>query len=506
MRTIREILRLHFDAGLSFRAIARSCRKSTTTVSEILGKAEESGLSWPVDLTDKELESLLYRAEPYSTGKLAEPNWSELLVELKKKGVTRQLLWREYRENEPAGYGYSQFCFHLRKAMDRLSPVMRQDYKGGEKLFVDWAGLKVRYLENGKERWASIFVGALGASNFTFSQVYKDEAQGNWNLAHMECFEYLGGVPELTIPDNTKTGVTSPSYYEPDVNASYHELALHYNTAVMPTRVRKPQDKAKVETAVQIVEREIAAPLRKRVFTSFVQLRSTFGELLETLNDRPFSKLEGCRRSLFEQVDEPHLRPLPSRRYSMGDWGRCKVFKDYHIQAGKHYYSVPWKYIGETVDVRLGTAGVEIYHKGTRIACHKRSDKPGKSTTLAEHRPKAHTVIINRNAQDYLERGEKIGPNCKQAIQNTLDYFPHPEMSFRSCEGILRLAKDFSRERLEAASLVAVQSGSGGYKFLKNVLQNNRDRANTPLRPIPTPSHSNIRGRAYYAGKGDSSC
>ncbi len=499
MRTIREILRLHFAAHLSCRSIARSCNKSTTTVSEILKKAVANNLSWPTELSDDELESRLYTNVPETDLKIPEPDWDKVVLELKRKGVTRQLLWQEYRRQDPTGYSYSQFCFLLSQHMKKLSPSMRQSYKGGEKLFVDWAGQKISYVENGQEHKASLFVGALGASNLIFAQVYRDETQQNWSLAHMECFEYLGGVPLLTIPDNTRTAVSRSDYYEPDINPSYHELALHYNTTIMPARARRPQDKAKAETSVQISEREILAPLRNVTFHSFSDLRTAVAKLLEQVNDRPFSKLEGCRRRLFDEVDKPHLLPLPSRRYSLGTWSRGTVFKDYHVQAAGHYYSVPWQHIGESVDIRVSDTCVEIYHRGTRIACHQRSHQAGRNTTLGSHRPQGHNAILNRSSDEYIKRAEKIGPNCVQTIRHTLTYYPHPEMSYRSCEGILRLAGEHGGQRLEAACGIAVQANSGGYKFIRNVLQNKRDLIVQPQTALQAPAHINIRGREYYA-------
>ena len=500
MRTAREILRLHFEGRLADRAIARSCMKSATTVGEIIKKFKSAGLEWPIDMGDEELEDILF-PKPASTEGPHQPDWHALLLELKRhKSVTRMLLWKEYIERHPNGYKYSQFCHHLSEAARSVDPVMRQDYKAGEKLFIDWAGVKLPYIENGIAREASMFVAALGASNYTFVQVYPDEAQASWNLGHVECFEFLGGVPELIVPDNTKTGVTSPCYYDPDINSSYHELALHYGTAVVPARVRRPQDKAKVETAVQIAEREITAPLRNVTFHSLSELRTAVREKLDALNGRKFSKLNGSRNSLFDDLDKPVLRPLPSRRYSMGSWVKCTVFKDYHIQVEKHYYSVPWKYIGDVVEARIGASVVEVYRKGTRIACHKRSNEPGRSTTLEEHRPRKHNAMLQRSSQYYLEKAEKVGGNCVKTIAHTLDWYPHPEMAFRSCEGIFRLGRDYGTERLEKACYIAVKAETGGYKFILNVLRNNRDQFELIPTSTPTPTHANLRGKTYYQG------
>ncbi len=501
MRTAREILRLHFEGRLADRAIARSCQKSATTVGDIIRRFKASELDWPTDVDDEGLERAIFASFSQPAEESMQPDWHGLLIELKKhKGVTRKLLWEEYRETNPGGYRYSQFCHHLKVASKSVDPVMRQDHKAGEKLFIDWAGVRIPYVENGILREASMFVAAMGASNYTFVEVYRDEAQASWNQGHMDCFEFLGGVPELVVPDNTKTGVTSPCYYEPDINSSYHELALHYGTAVMPARVRKPQDKAKVETAVQIAEREIAAPLRNMMFQSLGELRTAVRQKLDLLNARDFSKLDGSRNSLFEYLDKPALSELPSRRYSMGTWVKCSVFKDYHVQVDKHYYSVPWKYIGEEVQARIGASVVEVYRKGTRITCHVRSHEPGRSTTLKEHRPEKHNAILKRNSQDYLDRATKIGENCHKTIAHTLNWYPHPEMAYRSCEGIFRLGKDYGHDRLERACQIAVQAESGGYKFIRNVLKNNRDQFELTPAPDPTPTHANLRGRAYYQG------
>lgn len=498
MRKTREIIRLHFECGLSGRKVAKSVNLSAGKTSDIIRRAKAAGLTWPLESRfndDSTLEDILYpelvpEPEPYRP----VPDWDETCRELRRKGVTRELLWQEYKAAHPDGYEYSRYCELLRNYKKHLEPVLRQEHRAGEKLFVDWAGLKMTYFENGCKKEASIFVAAMGASNYTFAQVYRDEKQANWNLAHIECFEFLGGIPELIVPDNTKTGVTKPSYYEPDLNPNYSALISHYGAAVLPARPAEPTDKAKVETAVQIVERWVIAPLRKMVFHSFGELRQAVNAKLRELNERPFQKLSGNRRQLFEEVDRPVLRPLPNSRYEMGAWCDATVYQDYHISIDRHFYSVPYRLIGERVSTRCTATTVEIYHKGNRVAIHRRSDQPGRATTAQEHRAPQHAAVIEMNCDKFLEKARKIGPFCEEMLRRTMDHFPHPEMGFRSCAGIIRLAKDYGPERTENACCRCLSMDLTGYKPLRNTLQNNLEDKPAEYREPNSPNHRNVRG------------
>lgn len=498
MRKTREVLRLHFECGLRFRAIGRSCRISATKAGEIVRAASEAGLSWPLpsELSDSGLESRLFGSNQTVTSKRL-PDFGKLAKELKRKGVTRHLLWEEYRRDHPTGYGYSQFCEHFRRYLNQLSPALRQEHKAGEKLFVDWAGQTIGYQENGELKQASLFVAVLGASNYTFADVFRDQKIGNWCAGHVGAFEFIGGVPAATVPDNPKTAVTRACYYDPDLNPTYKDLAAHYGTAILPARVRRPQDKAKVEAAVGFAETRILAALRDLEFASFGELKTAVQEKRRELNERPFKKLPGNRRQAFEQLDKPALKPLPPTPFELGVWQQAKVWGDYHIQVQKHFYSVPHEHLGRTVDVRVADRTVEVFFDGKRIAVHQRSHKAGGFSTLAAHRPEGHNAIIQRSAESYLRKAQLTGPNTLAVIRHTLAHFPHPEMGFRSCEGILRLKREYGVERLEAACAKALERNLSGFRVIKNILKNNREHQGSVA--VPAVRHPNVRGSKYYS-------
>ena len=347
MRKIEEILRLKYEAGLTHRAIAQSCSVSPSTVSEYVTHAKAAGLSWPLpeELNAEQLEELLFPQRGSASGRnIPQPDWAEVHKELRRKGVTLSLLWVEYRQEQPDGYGYSQFCHHYRQWAKQLKPMMRQKHKAGEKLFVDYAGQTMPVVDpqTGEIRQAQIFVATLGASNYTYTEAHWSQDLTNWIGAHVRALAFLGGVPEVLVPDNLKAGVKSPHLYEPDLNPTYLDFARHYGVAVVPARVRKPKDKSKVEVGVQVVERWVLAPLRDRTFFSLAELNQAMWELLAELNDRPMRHLGQSRRELFESLDKPALAPLPVQPYEFARWKKARVHIDYHVSFEKHYYSVPY--------------------------------------------------------------------------------------------------------------------------------------------------------------------
>lgn len=495
MRKTREVLRLHFEYGLKFREIGRSCRMSAGKVSEIVQAATTVGLHWPLppDLSDSDLENQLY-LDRSAASAIPMPDFEHLSKELKRKGVTRQLLWEEYRREHPDGYMYTQFCEHFRRYLAGLDPLLRQAHKAGEKLFVDWAGQTLGYWENGEKQQAQLFVAALGASSYTFADAYRNQQMPNWIGGHRDALAYLGGVPEMLVPDNTKTGVTKPCYYDPQLNPTYRDLAVHYNTVVVPTRILRPRDKAVVESGVRFAETWILAALRNHEFHSFGELRQAVREKCRELNEREFKKLSGNRRQAFEELDKPALKPLPATPFELGTWQQAKVWGDYHIQVQKHFYSVPHEHLGKQVDVRVTERMVEVFSDGKRIAAHQRSREGGRFSTLAEHRPDGHNAILQRSADSYLRQGQLAGPNTAAAIQQTFDYFPHQEMGFRSCQSILRLKRVYGIDRLEAACAKAL--GLSGYRVINNILQSNRENQNSA--DVPNIKHDNVRGAKYY--------
>ncbi|MCP4204977.1 MAG: IS21 family transposase, partial [bacterium] len=357
MRKTREILRLLWHLRFGVRKTARACQRSHATVVEYRTRAEEAGLDWAqVEAMDEvSLERHLFPATAWPPQRPL-PDWSEIYVEHKKPGVTLQLLWDEYKaEYGEDGYQYSRFCELYGQWRGRLDLSMRQQHKAGEKLFVDYCGQTVPITDpaTGETHQAEIFVAVLGASNYTYAEATRSQKLPDWIGSHVRTFEFLGGVSELVIPDNLKSAVDKPCRYEPDVNRTYQDLATHYSTAVLPARVRKPKDKAKVEVGVQIVERWILACLRHRQFFSLSELNTAIRGLLERLNNRPFRKLRGSRRSQFEALDRPALKPLPAASFEYADWAKGRVGPDYHLEVDEHFYSVPYQLVGQELDVRF---------------------------------------------------------------------------------------------------------------------------------------------------------
>lgn len=457
MRTIREVLRLKFGLGLCRNQIARSLGIAQGTVTAYLGRATRAGLGWPLaeDLSDEVLEALLFPPVVAPPCRRAPPAWATIHAELARKGVTLELLWYEYRREHPEGYGYSQFCQLYRQWRSTVDVVMRQTHRAGEKLFVDYAGqtLAVTDPTTGEIRTAEIFVATLGASNYTYVEAAPSQDLPAFIAAHQRAFAFFGGVPELVVPDNLKSAVTRAHRYEPELNRSYTEMAEHYGVAILPARAARPRDKAKVETSVQIVERWILAPLRDRVFFSFDELNDAIAPLREAMNTRPFQKLPGSRRSAFEEIDRPALRPLPSTPYAYATWKKARVHVDYHVEVEGHYYSVPYNYVGRQIDVRLTAGTVEcILGSRLRIASHLRSPHKGRHSTVTAHMPRAHQEYDGWSAARFQQRAARIGPATAELVGRLIAARAHPQLAFRSCFGILRLAGHYGHDRLEAAA------------------------------------------------------
>lgn len=503
MRKIEETLRLKYGVGLTHRAIAQSCSISAGTVSDYITRAKAAGLSWPLPegLSREELEALLFpgRAEPGRA--IVQPDWAAVHKELRRKSVTLSLLWVEYRQAHPDGYGYSQFCHHYRRWAKRLNPVMRQSHRAGEKLFIDYAGQTVAVVdpETGEATPVQIFVAVLGASNYTYAEAHAAQSLPNWIGAHGRALAFLGGVPGVLVPDNLKAGVKSPHRYEPDINLTYQEFARHYGLAVVPARVRKPKDKAKVEVGVQVVERWILARLRDRTFFSLAELNQAIGELLTELNERPMKHLGQSRRELFVELDQPALRPLPALAYEFAQWQKARVHIDYHIEFEKCYYSVPHTLIGKEVEIRATERTVEIFHHRRRQASHRRLSARGHYSTQRDHMPPAHQALADWSPERFLGWAEAVGPQTGYLIAAVLDSRLHPQQAYRTCLGILDLAKRYGQARLEAACRRALPAGIRSYKGVHNILKNKLDQVEQD-QPAATSlsTHSNIRGGSYY--------
>lgn len=506
MRHVKDILRLKFQNQLSVREIANSCGLPTSTVGDYLRRAELAGLSWPLpeNITDPELRERLMNAEPAAEqGGVTRPlpDWAVIHEQLRRKGMTLQLLWQEYQQVHPEGYQYSRFCELYDAWANTLEPVLRQVHEPGQKLFVDWAGQKVPiHHPDGSTGEASIFVAALGYSNKTYAHAFANEQLPHWIAGHCQAFAFYGGVSRTVVPDNPKTAVIRACRYEPVLHRTYQEMAAHYGTVILPARVLRPRDKAKVETAVQIVERQILAPLRDQRFFSVAELNRAIGPLLEQLNEKPFQKLEGSRNSWFDSQEKAALLSLPAHPFELATWSKAKVNIDYHVAVENHFYSVPYQLIHRDLDVRLTAQMVELFYQGKRVAAHRRSSQRGKATTIEEHRPKSHQRYLDWTPGRMIEWARKAGPQCAQLVEQILQSKPHPEQGFRSCLGIIRLGRGVGQERLEAACARALRFGTCSYQSVKSILEHGLDRtAPEPELPLNSPGHDNLRGQTYYA-------
>lgn len=507
MRKIREVLRLLWECGLSQRQVAGCCAIGKTTVVECASRARRSGLTWSAAsrLSDEELERRLYPA-PESIPATQRPSveWSVVHQELKRAGVTLQLLWEEYRSCEPRGYRYSRYCELYRQWRQRADRTMRQVHRAGEKLFVDYCGATVPVVDatTGEVHEAQIFVAVWGASNYTYAEATWGQGLSDWIGSHVRAFEFSGGVPEIVVPDNLRSGVNKACRYEPELNRTYHDLAVHYGVAVIPARVRKPRDKAKVEVGVQVVERWILARLRHQTFFSLADLNQSIRALLGGLNERAFRKLPGSRRSVFESLERPALRPLPLERYVYAEWKKARVHVDYHVEVEGHYYSVPYQLVGQSVDVRVSAATVECFAKSKRVASHRRNARRGAHTTQNEHMPRPHRDYAEWTPQRLVQWAEQTGPSVAGLVAQVMTTRVHPQQGFRSCLGILRLGQRYGSERLDAACRRALSLGASSYKSVRSILETGLDQqgeeAIEPAQATPPLVHENLRGAAYY--------
>ena len=510
MRKIKDILRLRHEAGLAYRGIANTLNIGYGTVVDYLNRAEQAGLGWPLpeDLNERDLGRKLFPTQAV-TGqrRFVEPDFPAVCQELKGKGVTKLLLWQEYRQCHPDdGYSYAQFCHRYRVWLGCQQRSMRQVHRAGEKLFVDYCGPTMAIVnpDTGEFRQAQIFVAVLGASNYTFACASWGQKQADWLHAHVKAFEFFGGVPELVVPDNLKSAVHKTHRYDPDINPSYQQLATHYQCAIVPARPYKPKDKAKAEVAVQIVERWIMARLRHQTFFTLASLNQTIRALLDELNQRPFKKLPGTRLSQFEQLDKPALRALPAQPYQYAHIKKARVHIDYHIEYDKHYYSVPHHLVKQEVEVQATDSAVAIYHQGQRVASHPRSHRPGAHSTCQEHMPHAHRAMRDWSPERFLNWAGDIGAETREVVRCLLQEKRHIEQSYRRVLALLGNAKKYGRERLNMACGRALMIGSPTRSSVESILKQGLDQI-----PVETPCnavqeelsldhHENVRGEDYY--------
>jgi transposase len=510
MRKITEMLRLKWDLKRSNREIAASIGSSNSTVSECVRRAIKANLSWPLpsDLDDIKLEALLYRQAP-NQQQLEINNkidWSYTHQELRRKGVTLQLLWYEHKKQFPESVSYSRYCVLYRRWSNKLDVCMRQNYKYGEKIFVDYAGMTVAIIVDvyaNEVVNAQIFVAVLGASNFTYCEATLTQALPDWISSHVRAFNFFGGVSEILVSDNLKQGVTKAHKYEPDLNPAYCDMANHYGVAIIPTRVVSPKDKAKVEEAVQNVERSILARLRDRKFFSLYELNEAIKPLLTELNQKPFQKLPGSRLSQFETLEKPLLRPLPQTPYVFAEWKKAKAGIDYHVALDGHYYSVPFTFIQKDLDVRFTRGAVEIFYKNTRIASHIRSDQKGKFTTVLEHMPQAHQQYAKWTPERIIRWASASGKATAELVEKVIASRKHPQQGFRSCLGIMRLSESYGKDRVEKACQRALYIKAYSYKSVLSILEKDLDEIDLPnveqQTQVTEKPHENLRGADYFA-------
>lgn len=505
MRKIRDVLRLT-AGGLSSRQVAASIGIGSTTVTDCLARARRAGVVWPLpgDMTDAALEARLFPASAALAAAKAQrpqPDWPAIHRELKRKGVTLQLVWEEHRGRHPDGYGYSRFCELYRAWAKRLSPTMRQSHVAGERMFVDYAGATIDVVDaaTGEVHACQLFVATLGASSYTYAEATRTQALCDWIGSHTRAFAFFGGVPAMVVSDNLKAGITKACFHEPAVNRTYAEMAAHYGTAIIPARPYKPRDKAKVEAAVLVATRWIVARLRNSIFFSLAELNEAIRACLDTLNARASRHLGASRRALFEEVERAELKQLPAEPFEFAEWKQVKVGLDYHVEIEKHYYSVPHALLKERLWARITARTVEVFQNGKRVASHVRSSSNRRHTTTPEHMPSSHRRYAEWTPESLMRQAGTIGRSTAALVEIILAERPHPEQGFRSSIGIIGLAKCYGPERLEAACQRALEIGARSYTSVTSILKSNLDRRR-PATATDGPAivHSNIRGSTYF--------
>jgi transposase len=503
MSKTREILRLRWALGRSVREAARASGLSAGAVSKTESRARNAGVTWDAveGLDDEQLERRLYGGPKHSrTPARAVPDPLWMHAELRRPGVTLELLHLEYLREHPDGYRYTAFCDVYRRWVGRRGLVMRQQHKAGERAFVDYSGKKPKVIDpsTGEVIEVELFVAVLGASNLTYAEATRTQTIGDFVRSHVHAFEYFGGAPKVTVPDQLRSAVRAPSRYEPTITRTYSELGRHYGTAIVPARPGKPRDKAKVEVGVQVAQRWILARLRHETFFSLERLNRRIAELLEDLNARPMKKLGGVsRRDLFDRVERAALLPLPDVGFVLSEWKRATVNVDYHVQLAEHFYSVPFTLVREEVEARLTATTIELFYKGKRVASHPRSFVRFRFTTDPAHMPEAHKKHF-AGADAVLGWASSVGPMTEAMARRILDANPIREQGWRSAKGLQRLGGKYGEERLEAACAHALHFGARSYKPVERLLALGREQLPLPDATPKTIAHENVRGPGYF--------
>lgn len=506
MRQLRRIMRLHHE-GTSAREIARAVGVARSTVQDAVKRAGAAKLAWPLpdDVSDEDLEGRLFARPIGGIGsgarKRPEPDWGHLVGELRRPAVTMVILWGEYRQAFPEGYGYSRFCELLRAYQQRLSPVMRQHHVAGDKLFVDYSGKRLGINDplTGEICMAEIFVGVLGASNYTYAEVTWSQTLPDWIGSHIRMFAHIGGVPRLLVPDNLKSAITKASFYDPEINRSYGRMTAHYDVGVLPARPKKPRDKAAVEAGVRFAQGYIIGRLRNQIFFSLDEANVAVAVVMARMNSCPMRKLGVSRADLLESLERPALRPLPLAAYEYAEWKLVRVGIDYHVEIESFYYSVPHALIREQVDARITTGTIELFHRGKRVAAHQRRYGSAKRHgTDKEHMPSAHREYAEWSPERFCRWGADIGPQTEGLIIAILARRPHPEQGFRTCLGVLRLYKALEKNRAESVSAYALAIGAFNSKSITSVITHKLDLAMPREEGESVDVHTNVRGPHYF--------
>ena len=505
MRRIRQVLQLHFCARASARMIAGTVGIGRSTVQDYLTRAAAGGLVWPLppDLTDEALEQLLFpdpRSKP-GARRYVEPDWPVLVREMKRPGVNLSVLFEEYRAVYSDGYAYSRFCQLYRAFERRLSPTMRQTHVAGDKAFVDYSGKRVPIVDplTGEVRMAELFIAVLGASNFTYADVSWTQSLPDWIGAHVRMFRFFGSVPRLLIPDNLKSGINKPSFYDPEINRSYAKMAAHYNVGVVPARPRRPKDKAAVEAGVRFAQSYIVGRMRNVTFFSLAECQAAIVVALERMNGREMRRLGVSRRQLFDTIERPAMQSLPEQDYEYAEWRFVRVGIDYHVEVEGFFYSVPHALLREQVDTRITTRTIEIFHRGKRVASHARRYSGRRHGTLPDHMPSAHRRYAEWSAERFARQARDIGPETEALILAVLARRPHPEQGFRTCLGVLRLFRGLDAARVEAISRRAVEVGVLTYASVASIIKHRLDQSAPSQAADDAPLlHENIRGSSYF--------
>jgi len=505
MKKAREILRLHFDCKLSNQQIADAIRTSKGSVFNCITRFKKAGLAWPLpqEMSDSRLEKNMYPAEiEEKKNEVLMPDFKRIHRERSRPHVTLELLWEEYRQSCPAGLGRSSFYRHYASYRNALPVDMKVIHKGGDKLFVDYSGKKLRFWNRQEHRWVEVefFVASWGASSHCYCEASLSQTGQDWVSSHVRALEYFGCVPAAIVPDNLKSGVTRAIFYEPEINGLYKLFAAHYNTAILPARVKKPKDKPVVESNVLHLQRFIFGRLRDHTFYSLADLNEAIWELLEEFNQRPMQQYKQSRQRRFEDLDKPYAGELPAARFVFTQVKTdVRVAPNYHIEFDKHFYSVPYEFVRKQVDVYQSGSVIEIYHDGQHVCRHQKQPSNYRYTTLDTHMPPQHKFVKGWSAPWFIAQAHKIGEATAELVSQILDSKRHPEQGFRAAMGILNFKKQYPEERIEKAAQRALHFGNLSFHGMKNILAKELDKKPLQQKSKRQPLlHDNIRGRHYY--------